>query len=152
MNQTCISNPIVLNKNKFILYSTHSIWILECYNSETLSSYIHIAPLMYSTLHVFPWKYFLIRMQWRMNLEISSARNRLHDLNIPYNLSSSNCLSEVYELHEIEFIFWVMEAHRNSKSLQAQWKLRTNIPPPTTHKGPPPPGPRRGCGGGGARW
>ena len=100
---------------------------LECYNSDTFSSYIHIAPFMYSTLHVFPWKYFLIRMQWRMNLEISSASDRLHDLNIPYILSSSNCLSEVNELHETKFMFRVMEAHRNSKFLQAKWKLRTNI-------------------------
>ena len=83
---------------------------------------------MYSTLHVFPWKYCLIRMQWRMNLEISSARNRSHDLNIPCILSSRNCVSEAPCQDETEFMCWGIKLHRISKCLQARWKPRTNIP------------------------
>ena len=126
--------PLVLNKNRMFtvnkwIYSTYSVWILESYNSETFSSYVHNDPLMYSILHMFPWKYVLIRIQWRMNLEISSVSRRLHDLNIPYILSSKNT-EEIFKrsaVVETAFTFWVIEAHRNSNSLQARWKLRTNI-------------------------
>jgi len=86
---------------------------------------------MYSTLQLSPWKYFLIRIQWRMNLETSSSWNRLHDPSIASTDSSYDSVSEVSlqrsARDETAFTLRVIDAQKISNSLHARWKLKTNI-------------------------
>ena len=132
------------SNHRWPLRNRRGVWcclVMNIHNSETFSLYMHNAPFMYSTLHVSPWKYFLIRIQWRMNLEASSCTTKLQDANIAYIFFSWNSVSVLIlqgsALDETLFTFWGIDAHRNSKSLQARWKLRTNIcsAPPGSFRG-----------------
>ena len=133
---TSVENTIRAVCNPVFIPSTprrsrYCVESLQFHNSETFSSYCNNALLMYSTLQLSPWKYFLIRIQWRMNLETSSSWNRLHDPSIASTDSSYDSVSEVSlqrsARDETAFTLRVIDAQRISNSLHARWKLKTNI-------------------------